>query len=79
LGISISAVLNSDFSIRRTCGAIGVLTAHFRLFLLRFFANSALLVPHSHQNTLEKRIRLHRKSSWKFWIALKNFIRLCDA
>jgi hypothetical protein len=56
-----------QFSIRRTCGAIGVLTAHFRLFSLRFATNSAPLAPHSHQNTLEKCIRLHRKSSWKFW------------
>jgi hypothetical protein len=52
---------NPDF-IRRTCGAICVLTADFRLFLLLFVANSSLLAPHSQQNYLEKCIRHQRKS-----------------
>ena len=44
------------FSIRRTCGAIGVLTVHFRLFLLRFVANGSLIARY------ERLIRIKTRS-----------------
>jgi hypothetical protein len=58
----LTAAFNPNFSIRRTCGAIYVLTAHFWSFLLLFVVNSALLTPHSQQNYLKKCIRHHHKS-----------------
>ncbi|MBC7405026.1 MAG: hypothetical protein H7252_05005 [Cytophaga sp.] len=56
------ADIKPRFSIRRTCGAIGMLTGHFRLFFLLFVDNSSLLAPHSQQNCLEKCIRHHCQS-----------------